>query len=337
MAGDRGDLAGALERGRTRFLDDCVRATFTIGDPDLVRAFVGTVLDNVLAGLRGEPGSPPGPEGFKVHPEDSFQIAVRLFDVISPTVLEVLVSSGASAERSADVLAGIHADLVNRAMAMSSLYIDYLRVRAETADRDERFRIARDLEGRLVPGLWDALADLERFERDADPAGLQASIEGLAGTLETIRDVNVELRRRLSGASLEAALRENTPVLGAGGVEARLSVTGDESLLSQDIRDMLLMTLSEAAGALVRYGRTSAVELQVRVGPREVRCLLGGSVAWGDASSATPLGLAVVSLRERLELLGGQMVWEPRADGGNQVRLTVPLPYATKAPSAARH
>lgn len=319
------NAAALLEQERDRILPACRE----LGDDQGFEQVAVAVFDDLLAALRGI--EPPSHDTYRVHPDDSLRLTIGLFRVLSAPLITALTASGASPDQISVVVTGLHTDLMDKSGAAAFRYIEYLKERVVTADQDERSRIVRELEGRVVPRIWAAFAEFSRYQRGEGPERLESAVDGLVGTLGTIREVNTALRRRHSGGSLETALRDH---MASEGGEMRLVVAGDENLLSGEAREQLVLALSEIVRAVLRHGRTSLVDLNVRIVSREIRCVVGASGAWVTATSATPLGRALVSLRERVELLRGEMVREVRPVGGSQVRLTVPVSNVTKGTSA---
>jgi signal transduction histidine kinase len=333
-------VARRVEANRAAAREACERRLRASGsrllDADqgraMVRRLVDQGVDELLTLLRGEVPAAAEPDdedaAYRIHPYESLRVSLELFDAMWPA----LATGELSVEETAAVFSGFHRALVARSATGSLKYIDYLRERIQTAHVDERGRISRDLDDRVVPGVQAAFADFQQYaelrpsdlERASRP--LHAAIDRLTDTLHTIREVNSELRLRLAAEPLATAIKNYIRSLDLRQARTWVQVTGDEAWMAPGIRDELYVVTCEALKAMLRTDSAIWLDVRVHVAPDEVRCTLtsaGTEGTEGEYAGRAGDG-SLMSLRERLELLGGEIT-EDALPGGGRMSLAVPL------------
>jgi signal transduction histidine kinase len=206
-------------------------------------------------------------------------------------------------------------------------------VRGEAAS-DERHRLARELHDSACQRLFSLTLHIRAAEltRDADqdvPDTLLHTLDELAhAALDDMRALIFELHptlldtHGLVGAVREQAAwvtRRGGPAVTVDGLEERLDLPPDAELDAYRI-------VQEALHNCVKHAR--ATHVHVRIGPAEhnPRTLLVEVADDGvgfDPGAIAP-GLGLVSMRERAERLGGQIVVDRQPAGGTVVRVVAP-------------
>jgi signal transduction histidine kinase len=213
-------------------------------------------------------------------------------------------------------------------------------LRARTAVAEERARIARELHDSLghevsvmvlhagaVRRLLgedqvEERAALEQVER----LGRQAVAE-LHGLVAALREDDAEssVAPRTPGPSL-AMLPDTVRRLRDGGADVRLDIAempplpaGVDAAVYRIVQEALTNAIRHASGAPVEvsiHRRRDAVAVEVKdSGPTR-----------HDAASSEHGGWGLAGMRERVHLLGGQLVAGPRADGsGWRVHASLPV------------
>ena len=206
-------------------------------------------------------------------------------------------------------------------------------VRGEAAS-DERHRLARELHDSACQRLFSMTLHIRAAEltSGADrtvPDALLHTLDELAhAALDDMRALIFELHPTpLDTHGLVCAVREQGawvtrrggPAVTVDGPDARLDIAPDAEL------DAYRLT-QEALHNCVKHAR--ATHVRVRIGPADdnPRTLLVEVTDDGvgfDPVAGGP-GLGLVSMRERAERLGGQLVVAPRRGAGTVVRLVAP-------------
>lgn len=192
----------------------------------------------------------------------------------------------------------------------------------------ERQQLARDLHDVVAHSVAIAVHKVElcqlyreRAGRQAEPE-LTAALAELRRCLAFVREFARGLRMSHITADISAALRCAVDALGETAARTRICIDGDENVLPPQMRVELVLVLREALLNAHKHSGATAVDVQADVDHNGVRaCVtdngrgLPASVTWGGG---------VASMRERVELLGGQLVISSRPGAGTTVRLEVP-------------
>ena len=106
----------------------------------------------------------------------------------------------------------------------------------------------------------------------------------------------------------------------------QLAIEGERRSLPPGIELAAYRVVQEAITNAIKYAGGSPTDVRVRYGADEVQlqvCDRGGA---GDA--ANPVGGSghgLVGMRERVRVFGGELHTGPRADGGFEVRVRIPV------------
>ena len=199
---------------------------------------------------------------------------------------------------------------------------------------EERHRLARELHDSACQRLFSMTLHIRAAERDpartpdVAPNVLKTLDELARAALDDMRALIFELHPTLLEAhGLVGAVREQAawittrggPAVDVDGPEERLDIAPEAELDAYRL-------VQEALHNCVKHAH--ATQVRVRVGPADdnPRTLLLEVADDGVGFDLTtlPAGLGQVSMRERAERLGGQLVVEAYPGGGTVVRLIAP-------------
>jgi signal transduction histidine kinase len=270
-------------------------------------------------------------------------------------------------------LAALATRLSEHLMAERRAEIERLRAGAQARER-ERTRWARELHDDTVQGLGALRMQLANARDSGDPGTLRGAVEtvleGLDREVVGIRHLITELRpAALDDLGLEAALqalaRRAHDVYGLE-VSTEIALDDSRERLDPELETTVYRIVQEALSNVSRHAQ--ATEAQVSLAERggavvvEVRDN-GRGLADGDEAAArsggarngegppepeqdepggppkAPGGFGLPGMRERAELVGGELVLDSPGPGqGTTMRLTVPLAgreaYGAGAPDA---
>jgi signal transduction histidine kinase len=221
---------------------------------------------------------------------------------------------------------------------------------AQAAALTERARLAREIHDILahaLSGLVLALDTAELLGRQggAHPHTLPRILEQVTRAQRIARDGLTDTRRaiaalrgdELPGPAVLDQLVADTAA--ATGIRAALTVTGQRRPLPPEIGLALYRTAQEALTNTAKYaGRGGHAELLLCYGDDDVELAVEDTRS-GDARPPAPAGLTfggygLAGMRERAELLGGQLTAGPTGTGF-QVLLRLPTsPQPQPAASA---
>jgi signal transduction histidine kinase len=219
---------------------------------------------------------------------------------------------------------------------------------AQAAALTERARLAREIHDIVAHALSGLVLALDTAELLGRQGGVGA--DTLTGILEQVsraqrmaRDGLADTRRAV--AALRGGELPGPALLGrlvadavaATGIRAEFTVTGQRRPLPPEIGLALYRTAQEALTNTVKYaGRDASVRLRLAYRDQDVELAIDDTRS-GDAGPPAPPGLTfggfgLAGMRERAELLGGQLTAGPTTTGF-QVRLR--LPAGPPAPPTA--
>lgn len=208
----------------------------------------------------------------------------------------------------------------------------------------ESARIARDIHDLLAHTLAGLTIQLEATEalldQGTDPQSVRGRVqrarelaqEGLretrlaVGALRGDRDPEVPL-----GGGLELLAEQYR----AAGANAILEISGDPGLLSDAERETVLRITQEALTNVHKHAGGAAVTITLEVGDELRLAVDNGPPGMAPAAAAALAGsgggYGLRGMRERAELLGGEIVARPTAAGW---RVELRLPLAAAGPRA---
>ena len=210
-----------------------------------------------------------------------------------------------------------------------------LTARAEAAERE---RISRELHDRVAHSMAVAHQSLELYTALAEAAPdraaekLELAREMTRRALDQTRALSAELKRLQKEAledglpaALEALVHTSLP----DGVDVDLAFSGDVSAIPKPVGVQVYLLLREAVRNAVKHSGCGRIGISLRVGDGEVygRVEDDGdgfdTEAVGNASPSWGLGLR--SMRERAEMVGGELRVDSRPGAGTGVEVRVPL------------
>jgi len=242
--------------------------------------------------------------------------------------------------------------VAQRLAAERSVEIERLRYGMEARER-ERTRWAREIHDETVQGLGALRLKLANA-RDVHEDGMlneavDAVLEGLGTEIEGLRHLITELRPAALDdlgliPALEALARRAQAI---DGLEVRTEIDlgpGEEQRLDPELESTLYRVVQEALTNVSRHANATSATISVTRTNGTVRAAVTddgqGLPAGGQASRPrTPGeelkgGFGLSGMRERAELVGGELELTPAPGQGTTVRLTVPLAGRPASPPA---
>jgi PAS domain S-box-containing protein len=199
------------------------------------------------------------------------------------------------------------------------------------AEAAERERISRELHDRVAHSMGVAHQSLQLYEAlaDKDPVRARGKLhtakEMTKTALEQTRNLSMELRRTETESGLVPALQDLLEVAVPDDVNAVLSTSGAESLLSDHQRGQLYLILREAVRNSVRHSSCRRLTVGLDITSEEISGYVedDGHGFEGNGESRDRLGLR--SIRERTALLEGTAEVYSSPEGGVGVKVRIPL------------
>ncbi|NLE99649.1 MAG: sensor histidine kinase [Anaerolineales bacterium] len=206
----------------------------------------------------------------------------------------------------------------------------------ELAAAEERNRLARDIHDTLGHYLTAINIQLEKAQayRQRNPAEAEQAIQDAKATareaLEDVRRSVGVLRSADQHFSLREALAEVVGRLKDSPFTIDVSVSGDEEGYSRSALMALYRAAQEGLTNIQKHAQARHVSLEVRLDARQAHLRLADDGQGLDPKGAEQPGAALhdgyglQGLRERLEVLGGQLWLTSEPEQGAVLNVVVP-------------
>jgi len=205
----------------------------------------------------------------------------------------------------------------------------HLTRRFEAAKEEERKRIARELHDDLGPSLTAVIINLQLIADPARAAGaakrLVDSTELVDRIIQQIRDLSLALRPPLlDEMGLVSALKGYLETT-AERTGLDLVFRGDPALagLPPEVEITAFRVAQEAITNVVRHARARGATASIE--RRDGRLVVAVEDDGTGFDVASKLGVGLLGMRERVQLLGGELAIESVLGRGTRVRAELPL------------
>jgi signal transduction histidine kinase len=233
------------------------------------------------------------------------------------------------------------ASVVQRLAAERSVEIERLRYGMEARER-ERTRWAREIHDETVQGLGALRLKLANARDLHDEGAMQEAVgdvlEGLGNEIEGLRHLITELRPAALDdlglvPALEALARRAQAIDGLD-VQTEIDLDlGPEARLDAELESTVYRVVQEALTNVSRHAQATQAVISISSAGGSVRVavtddgkgLPAGGAGLGPRGDGLEGGFGLSGMRERAELVGGELELSPAPGRGTTVRLTVPL------------
>ena len=233
------------------------------------------------------------------------------------------------------------ASVAQRLAAERSVEIERLRFGMEARER-ERTRWAREIHDETVQGLGALRLKLANARDLGDPVALSAAtdtvLEGLGQEIDGLRHLITELRPAALDdfglvPALEALARRAQAIDGLE-IHTDIELGDGERRLDPELESTLYRVVQEALTNVSRHAKATRAVISISERDGRVTATVTddgeGVPDGGPSRPRTPGeelkgGFGVSGMRERAELVGGELELVPAPGGGTTMRLTVPL------------
>jgi signal transduction histidine kinase len=233
------------------------------------------------------------------------------------------------------------ASVAQRLAAERSVEIERLRYGMEARER-ERTRWAREIHDETVQGLGALRLKLANArdlnEREALSSAVDAVLEGLGEEIDGLRHLITELRPAALddlglAAALEALARRMQAIDGLDvQTEIDLGPEHDPQRLDPELESTIYRVVQEALTNVSRHAEANRAVVSVTERDGVVRASvtddgkgLPEADRLGPRGDGLEGGFGMSGMRERAELVGGELELVPAPGQGTVMRLTVPL------------
>ncbi len=201
---------------------------------------------------------------------------------------------------------------------------------------DDRRRLARqvhDLVGNNISLVLRYL-DLHEIRSEADGAVLGQELEAARALLTSVL---LETRRLASSLRLDSptdsvagALRSFVADFAPEQMEVDVQVHGDEQRLSNQQREELFLMLREGLRNVFSHSHARSAQVRLIVCGRQVHAMLADDGLGFDPDDVAATATGLVCMRERAEVLGGELRLATRPGAGTRWDLLLSLTSARR-------
>jgi signal transduction histidine kinase len=231
--------------------------------------------------------------------------------------------------------------VAQRLAAERSVEIKRLRYGMEARER-ERTRWAREIHDETVQGLGALRLKLANArdldEREALSGAVEAVLEGLGDEIDGLRHLITELRPAALddlglAAALEALARRAQAIDGLEvQTEIVLGAEHEQRRLDAELESTIYRVVQEALTNVSRHAQATQATISIVERDGTIRAsVTDDGQGLPDAGRLGPRGdgleggFGMSGMRERAELVGGELELTPAPGKGTVMRLTVPL------------
>lgn len=249
-----------------------------------------------------------------------------------------------------DFLICMSVDLTDRKRAEQALADSYIQLRRlmahlEVAKDEEHRRLAAQIHDQLGQNLLALKIDIEMLHTRAGERHPHLrrkaghALGTLAASIGSVRSIINELHPSILELGLAAALEWLVRQFETrSGIAATLSVTGAEAGAHDARRTAALFRIvQETLVDIVRHAQAMQVEVTlVFDAAQESITVADDGVACAERELGDGCGFGLRGIRERVEMVGGHMLVEPRAAGaGTCVSIVMPAAAGTVGAAGA--
>jgi two-component system, NarL family, sensor histidine kinase DevS len=257
-----------------------------------------------------------------------------------------------------EALRAFATSVAQRLAAERSVEIERLRYGMEARER-ERTRWAREIHDESIQGIGALrlqLANARDLDNtDALRAAVDTALEGLGHEIDGLRHLITELRPAALddlglAAALEALARRAQAIDGLD-VTTEIDLpdqvgagNGDEAggRLDPELESTVYRIVQEALTNVSRHAEASSAVISVSTRNGQLLASvtddgkgMPGAERLGPRGDGLEGGFGMSGMRERAELIGGELEFAPAPGRGTIVRLTVPLSHRATVPARA--
>jgi signal transduction histidine kinase len=248
-----------------------------------------------------------------------------------------LRSEGSFRDPDRQALNAFASSVSQRLAAERSVEIERLRYGMQAREH-ERTRWAREIHDESIQGIGALRLQLANARDLSDPQALSEAVdralEGLGNEIDGLRHLITELRpAALDDLGLEAALQALARRAQAiDGLDVTTEFEDGSRRLDPELESTIYRVVQEALTNVARHAQATSAVIAVRERDGVISASvtddgrgLPDSSRLGPRGDGLEGGFGMSGMRERAELVGGELEFTPAPGRGTLVRLTVPL------------
>jgi signal transduction histidine kinase len=232
-------------------------------------------------------------------------------------------------------------DVTGRKQTEAALYRSREELRALAArlignEEEEHHRLARELHDDLSQRLTAVAFDLAGLEKECPPgvpARLKNKLRRVQGRIAGLSEDVRRLAHQLHPAALEllglpAALRQICQEASRPGeLRVRFAARRMRESVPPDVALCFYRVTQECLRNIARHARSDKVSVTLLAGAPGFRLSIeDNGIGFDPAAPPSKGGLGLISIKERVRLVGGTLSVQSRPGQGTRVTVEVPVP-----------
>jgi signal transduction histidine kinase len=221
-----------------------------------------------------------------------------------------------------------------QALMASRTQLRNLSAHLQAVREEERTTIAREIHDELGQALTALKLDLAWLKKHGttDVTALLNKIavmeELINSTLQSVKRISTELRPGLlDDLGLSAAIEwQAQEFQRRTGIHCDVFIMPEEIMVNDGLSTAVFRIFQETLTNVVRHAKATALHVLLRQEAAELLLEVrdnGAGITTAQIDSPSSFGL--IGIRERVQFLGGEVVFQGIADQGTTVTVTVPL------------
>ncbi|HVU17197.1 MAG TPA: ATP-binding protein [Candidatus Didemnitutus sp.] len=202
------------------------------------------------------------------------------------------------------------------------------------AQEDERRDLSREILNEVVQTLVGIEAEL--LSLGTDVGRVDPGLQSRTGRSQRLLESSIRALHRLAGDLRPTALDDlglipalhaySRDFASANDLRIHLIAYGAFSGLSEDMRTAIFRVAQESLADALHYARATEIRLQIFDEGSRVRLEVSDNGRADPPGDAVRHQLGILSMTERVEMLGGRLSLGTSPDAGNVVRVILPRP-----------
>lgn len=238
------------------------------------------------------------------------------------------------------VIQYLSSDLKNVGIALEQAKMKHdFGIRIIATQEEERKRLSREIHDGPAQMMANVLMRSGLIEKTAKEKGLDAAIQELSELKVTVRNALSEVRRiiydlrpmALDDLGIVPTLKKyiSTVMEYNPGVYIDFSSTGNEDRISSDYEVAIFRLVQECLNNALKHGQSKEINVKIEWTKKDINIVVKDDGVGFDVEIVKEQSFGLIGMRERIDLLEGQMKIHSVLDKGTIVIFKIPYPDLT--------
>ena len=238
------------------------------------------------------------------------------------------------------VIQYLSSDLKNVGIALEQAKMKQdFGIKIISAQEEERKRLSREIHDGPAQMMANVLLRSGLIEKTAREKGLEAAILELSDLKVTVRNALSEVRRiiydlrpmALDDLGIVPTLKKyiSTVMEYNEGVDIHFTSTGNEDRISSDYEVAIFRLVQECLNNALKHGQSKEINVKIEWTKKDINIVVKDDGVGFDTGQVKEQSFGIIGMRERIDLLEGQMKIHSIPSKGTIVIFKIPYPDLT--------